>query len=241
MPRELSPSEEREYSGYLALGPLEDVKSKLGKFPQIQAENGTKRKRIEELEKENGELKAKVPDGAVILTGEDAKKYTAAATEHGGLDGIVAKVAKTAELEAKDAKRTREDAIRQAAKAESWDPDVTAAALSRDVEFAALSFEVRDTQREVKGANGQPTKETVKVGFVTLPDGKAVPLADWVASNAAHLTPSLTAGAASAGSNGSVGGREHVEQRGRGGSEVATVKTQEDHRKAVESTANYTL
>jgi hypothetical protein len=218
MPRELSPSEEREYDDYRSLGPASEVRSRVGKLAKVQAEAAESRKRIEALEKENETLKAKAPDGAVVLTGEDAKAYEAASAAHGGIAGLAKKAERTEALEAEAAKRGREDGLADAGEAEGWDRKNTVKALTRDAEFAALPFEVREVEREVQSGTGKTEKRTVRAGFVTV-EGRAVPLAEWVQKHAEHILPGLTGGNGNAQQQAG-GGREFVEQRGRSSPEV---------------------
>jgi hypothetical protein len=212
MPRELSSSEEREYDDYRSLGPAADVRAKVAKLPKVQAEAAESRKRVEALEKENGELKAKVPDGAVVLTGDDAKAYEAASAKHGGVAGLVKKAERAEEVEKEIATRDRQDAYRKAARTEGWSEEAALGFFNDSETFKALPFEIRKVDREVKGTDGKTTKESVDVGFVTV-DGKQMPLSEWQSANAKHWTPGLTA----TGKQGQqdAGGREYFEQVGR--------------------------
>jgi hypothetical protein len=221
MPRELSSSEEREYDGYRTLGAVEDVRARLGKLTRVQSDFKELKTRADALEKENGELKAKVPDGAVVLTGDEAKAYEAIQAA-GGLKEANKRLEGFEELKAKDAKRTREDALAEAAEAEGWNAKTAVKALTRDAEFGGLPFEVKEVEREVQ-ANGKPEKRTVKAGFVTVND-KSIPLGEWVQKNADHILPSLTATQTTQQDG---GGREYIEQRGRssGDGKAADAKT----------------
>jgi regulator of replication initiation timing len=204
---EITEAQFREYQSYLTYGTPDEVKSKVAQVDSLKEENGTRRKENKTLKDENDALKAKVPDGAVVLTGEDAKTYEAATTAHGGLAGLAKKAERTEELEKEHAKRTREDGLGDAVESEGWDRKIGVKALTRDAEFAGLPFEVKDVEREVE-VGGKKEKHTVRHGFVTV-DGKQIPLAEWVQKNADHIIPSLTAKTQES------GGREYVEQRGR--------------------------
>jgi hypothetical protein len=235
MPRELSSSEEREYDGYRTLGAVEDVRARLGKLTRVQSDFKELKTRADALEKENGELKAKVPEGAVVLTGEDAKAYEAIQAA-GGLKEASKRLESFEELRKKDERRTREDGLGDAGETEGWDRKATVKALSRDSEFAGLPFEVKEETREIE-SGGKKEKRTVKVGYVTV-DGKQVPLSDWVQKNADHILPVLTGGN---GGRNDGGGREYIPQGGRSLPQGGVKKTDEDFAKATDATANYTL
>lgn len=203
MPRELSASEEREYNGYQALGTVEDVKARLGKLPKVQEEATERRKRIEALEKENADLKAKVPDGAVVLAGDDAKAYAEIVAAGKTLKDFAADTKRLSELETKDAAREREDSVRKAAKAEGLDPDRAVKAFANLAGADALTFE--DGEVQVQGK-----QDKQPAGFVTV-DGKKLRLGEWLASEHPYLNLAAQNGA---GGNGG-GVREVPEMRGK--------------------------
>lgn len=233
MPRELSPSEEREFAAYQALGPLEDVRAKLGKLPKVQSEAAEQRKKVTELETENAGLKAKMPEGAVVLTGDEAKAYAAVQQSGKTLKGLNDDLGELDGLRKKDEARTREDAWRKAAKAEDFDPDRAVKALGKLEGFAALPFEVKT--ETVKDAKGERTDE---VGYVTV-DGKSVRLAKYLQEHADFLIPGLTNGNGQGKSD--AGKRELPEMRGGGAGSRAGPLTEDDYRKSADKTVKYTL
>lgn len=236
MPRELSPSEEREYSAYLALGPLEDVRARLGKLPKVQEEAKQRRERIEALEKENGEVKAKVPEGAVVLTGDEATAYTALHTAGKTLKSLSDDQGELETLRKKDAARSREDGWRKAAKAEGYDPDKAINAFGKLAGFGDLPFEVKKAKVEFTNGAKKEEKED-DFGFVTV-DGKTVRLGEYLQQNADFLIPGLKP-SGNGGTTVDAGRREVPDQRGGGGgggrTNTALQEALERNRKAAEA------
>jgi hypothetical protein len=203
MPREWTASEEREYDDYRQLGPVNEVKSRLGKLTKVQGEAAEQRKRIETLEKENAGLVAKIPEGAVVLTGDDAKAHAEIVAAGKTLKDYAGDAKRLSELEAKDATREREDSVRKAAKAEGLDPDRAVKAFANLAGADALTFE--DGEVQVQGK-----QEKQPAGYVTV-DGKKQRLGEWLSSEHPYLNLATGNG------NGSDGGvREVPEMRGGG-------------------------
>lgn len=208
---EITDTQFREYGQFSALGMTpEEIGKKLKALETVKSEAAERRQAAKDLETKLAAAEAKVPEGAKVLTGDDAKALEVVEAS-GGLKEVDKRLKRLDELEKKDAARTREDGIRAAAKTEGFDPDAAFKALSRDAEFIGLPFEVREEQREYDAGGGKKEKRAASVGYVTV-DGKAVALGEWVQKNAEHILPALKAG-----TNGGTQqqGREFVEQRGR--------------------------
>lgn len=232
---EITDAQLREYGQYSALGTPEDVGKKLKDLEAVKSEAAERRKAAKDLEAKVAALESKVPEGATVLTGDEAKAFDAAKAAHGGVAELVKKAERAETAEQEIAKRDRQDGYRKAARTEGWDEDAALGFFNDSETFKALPFEIRQEQREVKGKNGATVKETVPVGYLTV-DGKAVSVATWQAEHAKHWTPGLSAAGTTLGT---ATGREFIEQRGR--SDPGTKKTDEDFKKATDSTANYTL
>jgi hypothetical protein len=226
MPREWTASEEREYDDYRQLGPVNEVKSRLGKLTKVQGEAAEQRKRIETLEKENAGLVAKIPEGAVVLTGDDAKAHAEIVAAGKTLKDYAGDAKRLSELEAKDATREREDSVRKAAKAEGLDPDRAVKAFANLAGADALTFE--DGEVQVQGK-----QEKQPAGFVTV-DGKKQRLGEWLSSEHPYLNL-----AAEAVSGGKSGVREVPEMRGvadgtKGGGASAVERAKEANKAAAQ-------
>lgn len=75
MARELSPSEEVAYSRYLGFGTPEEVAKIVADNGKLKSENADRRQKVADLEAELA--KAKPPEGAVVLAGDEAAEHTA--------------------------------------------------------------------------------------------------------------------------------------------------------------------
>lgn len=146
------------------------------------------------LEEENDGLRAKLPgEGAVVLAKEDAATW-AAYQKLGKPGDLEATAKKAADLEAKDAQRTRADKLREAGEAVGYKPTV----LTKLAETEGFELvEMRDEQVDGKA---------VRVPYVKKSGDQAatpVKLTDFAAQHLGEFLPALTA----AGNGGQGGGR----------------------------------
>lgn len=121
------------------------------------------------LKSELDELQTRLPDGAIVLTAEQAQTYNAL-LEHGTPDVIAARLKEHGALR-------REQMLRDAAAALGWDVDAL------KVVGANLDYEVREV------ADGQGGKTTV--AFVQVAGEEPVALDDYAATHWSALLPSL--------------------------------------------------
>lgn len=234
MPRELSASEEREFDEYRRLGALEDVRSRLGKLPKVQSEAKQHRERIDALEKENEALKAKAPDGAVVLTGDDAAAHKAITESGMTLKQVQDGLKERDDLKAEKQRRDREDVVRSVAKAEGLDPDNTVKAFANLAGADTLSFETGEVKPEGK-------TEKVPAGFVVKADGTKSRLSEWISAEHPYLNLASSGTDSRSGTQGNGGVREIPPLRGNSSSQSSEKKTVEDYGRSVTSTADYTL
>lgn len=235
MPRELSPSEEREFAAYMALGSVEDVRSKLGKLPKAQSEAAESRKRIGELEKELAEANAGKPkEGAVVLEGDEATAYTALKAAGVTLKQASDGLKERDTLKAEVAARQRRDALVGFARAEGWaEPEAAADALLDSSTFAVL--EVKPREQEVEISRGNREKRTF--GFVSV-DGADKRLGEWVQEKSPVLHAAFANG--SGNTKGGSQGLPAPDQRGSGGGNTSKAPTPEQVRAATRKTVDYT-
>jgi hypothetical protein len=171
----------------------------------LAGENRDYRRRHQADQQAIAALQGKAPAaGSVVLSPEEAKKWEAYKAL-GEPDAVRATVEKVGTLETTLAEKARGELIAEAAglvaPGQQWKPSV----LQDIVQVKGLHVEMRDTTE--KDAKGVDT--TVKRPHVRLAnDEKAplVPLAKWVADNAADYLPALTAAGAGAGTSGTPGG-----------------------------------
>lgn len=177
------------------------------------------------------DAEAKVPgDGAVVLSGDEAKAYPTLKelAALGSPDEIKGKLDRVDDVEGKLKARERRDAVAAAVKAQGWADDTVETLLDlRSLDGA--SFEVK---REKVKKDGKD--EEVDVAFVTLSgEGqKAQKLSEF-----AESTPSLKGlktGAASSG-----GGAPNRWQPQPQGDPAKTVNPEEKQREATARTARY--
>lgn len=178
-------------------------------------------KKITKLEEDNGKLRedkrkfeeaAKaVPEGAVVLTGDDAAKW--AKVKEVDVDDLTAKATKTAELEAEIAKRDKSETRRKAAEAERYDVTVLESIAGAD----ALEYEVGEV------ADPKDASKKVPAGFVVV-DSKKVRLSEYAKEK--FPAPIVEALAASGGgTNGkAAGGHIASTERVAGGGDKAAGK-----------------
>jgi len=99
-----------------------------------------------------------VPDGAVVLTGEDAKHFAAIKATGVALDKVAERITLAGKLEGEQAAQTRRTSQDAAAKALSWNPDVLAPLLDNH----KFLIELRDIVVKEAGK----ADRTVKVPYV---------------------------------------------------------------------------
>lgn len=160
-----------------------------------------------------GQLRARpeLPQGAVVLVGEDAKRHQALQqilTEHGNLtpDQVKERMARLTSLETAQAQAQLGTQAQQAAAPFRWNHEV----LSDLLATKGLEIELRDTVV----VQPDKTEKTVKLGYLR-PKGQ--PNATWQRADeyaAQHLKPYLPAltaqpqgGTAGAGTSGTAGGQ----------------------------------
>jgi hypothetical protein len=125
----------------------------------LAGENFDFREREREREQEIEDLKTKqVPDGAVVLTGDDAKAFTAIKATGVALDKVAERVKLAGDLEGKQAATERRTSQDAAAKALKWNPDVLAPLL----DTRKLVIELRDVVVKEQGK----ADRTAKVPYV---------------------------------------------------------------------------
>lgn len=150
------------------------------KINDLERDNYKDREKLRDRDARIKELEAKqVPDGALVLTGDDASRYQAFTALGKTPDEV------TAALTQADAAITERDqlkrsmTIRQVAEASGYKPAV----LERL--GADLTYAVKDVTETVGGK-----QTTVKRAFVVT-DGKETPLSDYAAAEWADFLPAL--------------------------------------------------
>lgn len=236
MPRELSASEEVAYSRYLGFGSPDEIQKIRDDNATLKSENADRRQKVKELEGELATARAAVPEGAKVLTADEAKaweRYVALGTP----DEAEALKKERDELAAKDATRTRQDILTAASPTEGWNENAPKALLKL-AGFDAVELTAGEVTVERAGTGGKKENVKAPTAFVTV-DGKQVRISEWLAKEAPEFVPLLTA-QASNGNGASSGGITVPEQRGNAGNSP-TVRTQEDHAKAVTSRVDYSV
>ena len=157
---EISESDYRQFVAYQQLGTPQEITKKVG---DLENDNKAQRDQIREL-------KEKVPkDGEVAVPKEKAEAL-AAYEELGKPEDLKAKVEKVPQLEGEIAKRDREGARAEAAKALGIEGSGLAPFAGSDT----LTYEVREEEVE---ANGK--KEKRPVAYVKDAEGKEYRLAEY--------------------------------------------------------------
>lgn len=191
MPQELSDSDYRNYVR------LSDLSGKYGgaeglekKIEKLAADNAEYRQTIKDLEAKA----AQVPEGAVVLTGDDAAKWEKAKPLD--LEKLTKDAAEAETLRAEMTKRDKAEKRRLAAEAEG----VNEKALARVAGADALEY---DTGEE---ADPKDAARKVPAGYVTV-DGKKVRLSQYVKDTWPELADALMkAPATNGGGTGGTGG-----------------------------------
>lgn len=154
---------------------LESLKKDSGETvsAQLIRENVIAREKRREAEEALAAAKAKLPaEGAVILTGDDAKSWETVKALGLKGDDVKKRLEERDTLLAKDEQRTRADARSKAARTAGYDPD----ALGKIAGVDALTFETKEEAVDGKKVN---------VAYVTPPGEKqtAVKLDEWLKTN----------------------------------------------------------
>jgi hypothetical protein len=248
----ITEAEDRERRRYVELGTPSDLSEKLKKNTELEADN-------KKLRDERTELRKKVPgEGAVVLQGDDAKRWDAfqalgktpeelaaglvlTPDERKEWDAFNALEVKAAdvphivkerdELKQKDAQRSRMDTLAAAVEAMGW-PKERVAAIADMKSLDEVSFEVK--VEKAKDANGADTD--AKVAYVTPKGGQPTKLADFASQNDA-LKGLLTT---------SDNGGEKEKEKGNKWMETPTggkssVRSPEDHAKAITAQLDYNV
>lgn len=151
------------------------------KINDLEADNYKTREKVRERDTRIKELEAKqVPDGAVVLTGDDAKLYQDFRSLNLKPDEVQQRLKDADEAVAERDQLKRSNTIREVA-------DVTgykATVLERL--GADLTYEVKDVTESKNGKS-----ETVKRAFVKV-DGKDTPLSDYAKQAWPDFLPALT-------------------------------------------------
>lgn len=201
MPIEITEAEDREYRRYKELGTPSDLAEKVKKVGDLENDNKT-------LRDERRDLRGKVPkDGAVVLEGDDVKRWEAfqalqktpeelaagavlTPDERKEWEAFKALELKAAdvpnivkerdELKSKDAQRTRQDTITAVVRAMKW-PDETAATIADMRSLDGAKFEVK--KEKVKDGTGAEVETDVP--YVTVKDGQPAKFSDFAAQTEA--------------------------------------------------------
>lgn len=197
MPIEITEAEDREYRRYKELGTPSDLADKVKKNAELEADNKT-------LRDERRELRGKVPkDGAVVLEGDDAKRWEAfqalqkspeelaagavlSGDEKKEWEAFKASGVKAADvpnivkerddLQAKDAQRTHRDTLTKVAKSMGW-ADEAAATMADMRSLDGATFEFK--KEKSKDANGAEVEK--EEPYVTVSGGQPVKFSEFAA------------------------------------------------------------
>lgn len=173
----------------------------LGAYRYLGSTPGELAKKIADLEKDNQKERGKVadltekakaapPEGAVVLTGEDATAYAAWKALEIKPEDVAKLKADNATLAAEKARRDRQDILAAASPTEGWNENAPKALLKL-AGFDAVELSAGEVTVERMNAG---KKENVKAptAFVTV-DGKQVRISEWLAKEAPEWVPMLSA------------------------------------------------
>lgn len=173
----------------------------------LAGENFDQRETLRERDDTIEELRQKqTPDGAVVLTGDDAKHFAAIKATGVALDKVAERVTLAGKLEGEQAAQTRRTSQDAAAKALNWNPDVLAPLLDNHKYLTEL--------RDIVVKEAGKADRTVKVPYVRKDaQGSAWERLDELVAREESLKPFLPAlktvpasGTQGANGNGAVGG-----------------------------------
>ncbi len=227
MPRELSGAEEAAWNRYNSFGTPDEIQSQITK---LRKESAKYRTRVGELE-EAAKGAPAVPEGGRILTKAEAEQFAAFEALKLKPDAIQAVVTERDKLKDDVAKRDREAARDAAAKALGIDGKDLVPFAGAD----ALTYEVREAEVERNGK-----KERAQVAYVKDAEGKEHTLEAYGKEKWGRPFEAVL-GAASGGGAPAAGGTRYTPQTGNPPPPRSGKVTEEDQRKAVESTAHYSI
>ncbi len=208
---EVSDAQLTEYHQYKAIAPTPDAAR--GKIEGLEGDNKKQRDEIRDLK----ETAKKVPpEGAKVLTAEEAKAWEAY-TALGTPEEQTKRAEDFKTLEAKDAERTRTDTLKAAVAAEKWSEQAAGRLLDSKLADGATYSVAKE---KVRGQDGKETES--EVGYITLAgEGrKPMRLADFAKE---HLPDVLTLGTAANGNGGSGGGTSRAIHEQRGGGSASSI------------------
>ena len=149
----------------------DSLKTAQAKIEKLESDNYNYRSKIRELKSELATAKAAIPpEGATVLTGDDAKAWEELKALGSAAD-VQAKLDKLAETESQLKRLERTEQLRSVADAAGYDFDVLTA-LSGDLEF------------EVKAKDGEEV-------VIVLTDAGSTPIADYAERNWSKFLPAL--------------------------------------------------
>lgn len=201
---EVSDAQLTEYHQYKAIAATPDaVRTKI---EDLVKDNGKQRDEIRDLKET---VKKVPPEGAKVLTADEAKAWEAY-TALGKPEEVAKRAEEHVALKAKDAERTRTDALKAAVAAEKWPETATGRLLDSKLADGATYSVAKE---KVRGQDGRETES--EVGYITLAgEGqKPMRLADFAKE---HLPDVLTLGTAANGGGAGGSGRAAHEARGTG-------------------------
>lgn len=114
---EITDAEYRQFVRYQGAGSPEEVEKAVRKVPELEGDNKKYRDRLKEVEA------AQPGEGAVVLTGDDAKRWEAVKAMGKTPEEITAELEKGTQAAAELAKREKRDNARKAAEAAGLNPD----------------------------------------------------------------------------------------------------------------------
>lgn len=222
---EITDSQHREYLSFVALqmSPAEIT----GKIGKLERDNQKQRDEIRDRDKK---LEALPAEGAVVLTGDDAKEWEAVKALNAKASDLKKGMEERDALKVEKAGRDRRDALGRAVGTEGWAPE-SATLLARLL--GETPVEVKEEDVDVT-ENGKTVKKKLPVGYVTV-DGKSMRLSEWATKE--ELPASLFAASTAKPDN---GGRTVPDMRGNGGMPKKE-PTDEAVRKSVAATVDYNL
>lgn len=226
---EVSDAQLTEYHQYKAIAATPDAAR--AKIEDLVKDNGKQRDEIRELKET---VKKLPPEGARVLTAEEAKAWEAFVSL-GKPEDLTKAQEELVVLRARDAERTRADAMKAAAKAEKL-PEGAVDVLTDSKRADGATYSV--AKEKVRGTDGKEAE--VEVGYITLAGEGQKPMR--LADFAKELPPllALTTSNGNNGGGGSSSTRAAHEARGSGSASNLPV-TAEDVRKSTEKTVDYTL
>jgi hypothetical protein len=227
----LEGADEQDWHAYRQLGSPSKVREKID---DLTRDNGRYRDRHREDQTKITELEGKLPkDGAVVLTKEQAADFEAY-TKLGKPAEVSSAISDGAQAKAQLAARVKRDHVHEAAKVLGWQPSL--AERIRGIDEGSITFKDEEIEQ-----NGK--KVAARVPYLTPAGEKQTPvkLVDYVAKNDPDIVDLLPAGEPDRRRAGTTGGVTVAPQSHGGRPPREGKLTDEDVRKATESTAHYSL